>query len=94
MTEFPAGKSDEDAVTADFDGNRAVVGPQVERASARQVKASVVPVAGKDPVGDRAAVEWKAHVRAAIVDGVDLVALRKQTERVPVEVDDESPCGA
>jgi hypothetical protein len=31
----------------------------------------------------------KAHVRAAIVDGVDLVAVREKAESVPVEVNDE-----
>ena len=51
----------------------------------------MVPVAGQDPVADRAPVEREAHVRAAVVDGMDLVAVREETERVPLDVDDEPP---
>jgi hypothetical protein len=36
-------------------------------------------------------MERKAHVRAAIVDGMDVVTLREETERVPFDVDDEPP---
>jgi hypothetical protein len=32
-------------------------------------------------------MERKAHVRAAIVDGVDLIPVRDETDRVPVDVD-------
>jgi hypothetical protein len=39
-------------------------------------------------------MQRKAHVRAAVVDGVNGVAVREQTEHVPVEVDDEPPGGA
>jgi hypothetical protein len=34
-------------------------------------------------------VEREPHVRAAIVDGEDLIPVREQTERVPVDVDDQ-----
>ena len=68
---------------------RSVVGPLVERAAGRRGRSGVVPVAREDAVADRAAVEREAHVRAAVVDGVDLVAVGEQTDRVPVEVDDE-----
>src|SRR5258706_14637618 len=48
---------------------RHVVRPEVEGAATREIKASVVPVAGQDAILDAAAVEWKAHVRTAIVEG-------------------------
>ncbi len=84
---------DVDVVALDLHREPAqVVRPLVERATGAQVEARVVPVAGEDPVGDRAAMERKAHVRTAIVDGVDLAALREQADRVAVEVDDE-PAG-
>ena len=51
----------------------------------------MMPVARQDSVRDRAAVKREAHVRAAIVDGVDVVAVCEQTERLPPDVDDESP---
>jgi hypothetical protein len=51
----------------------------------------VVPVAGEDPVAERATVEREPHVRAAIVDGVDLIAVGEQTQRVSVEVDHKPP---
>ena len=62
----------------------------VERPAGRQIEARVMPVAGEDPVADRAPVEREAHVRAPVVDGVHLLALREQAERVAVEVDDEA----
>jgi hypothetical protein len=37
-------------------------------------------------------MEREAHVRAAIVDGVDVVAVGEQTERLPPDVHDE-PAG-
>ena len=40
----------------------------------------MVPVAGEDAVRDRAAMEREAHVRAAVVDGVDRVAVREEAE--------------
>ena len=51
----------------------------------------MVPVAREDPVAERAAVERKAHVRAAIVDGIDLIAVSEETQRVSVEVDHKPP---
>ena len=51
----------------------------------------MVPVAREDPVAQRAAMERKAHVRAAIVDGINLLTVREETECVPVDVDHEPP---
>ena len=61
---------------------RHVVGPQVEAAAAGQVEAGVMPVAGKNPVTERAAIEREAHVRAAVVDGVDAVLVAKDRQGV------------
>ena len=61
----------------------------VERAAAAEIEACVVPVAREDPVRNQAAVEREAHVWAAIVDSVDVVAGCEQTERVPVELNNQ-----
>jgi hypothetical protein len=66
----------------------------VEGAAGREVKAGVVPVAGEDSVAERTAVEWEAHVRAPIVDGVNLIPVGEQTECVPIDVDDQPPGSA
>ena len=58
---------------------RHVVGPQIEGAAAREVEPRVVPMTGEDAVGDRAAVQRKAQMRAAIVHG----------EHAALVVDDE-----
>jgi len=39
-------------------------------------------------------VERETHVRAAVVDGVDGVAVGEQAEHVPVQVDDQPSGGA
>ena len=56
------------AVTHLDRAGRHVVGPQIEGAAARQIEARVVPVAGQDAVLDAAAIQRKAHMRAAIVE--------------------------
>src|SRR5439155_8977507 len=77
---------------AKLDRKRAqVVGPLVERATGGEIEARVVPVAGEDSVADRAAVKREAHVRAAVVDRLHVVSVRKEPERVPVQRDDERP---
>jgi hypothetical protein len=84
-------KVDEDVVIVHFDRKPAeVVRPLVEGAARTEIEARVMPVARQDPVRDRAAMEWEAHVRAAIVDGVDLVTVGEQTEGLPADVHDES----
>ena len=49
----------------------------------------MVPVAREDPVAERAAVEREAHMRAAIVDGINLVAVCEETQRLPIDVDNQ-----
>ena len=81
---------DPDLAVAQLDREDAqVVGPLVERAAGGDVEAGVVPVAGEDAVLERPAVEREAHVRAAVVDRADAVAVGEERERVPVHVRDE-----
>ena len=54
-----------------------LVGELVEGAAGGEVEPSVVPVAREDPVAQGAAMEREAHVRAAVVDRVDLLALNE-----------------
>ena len=54
---------------------RHVVGPQVEGAAGRHVEARVMPVAGEDAVVDAAAIQGEAHVGAAVIQGVNAVAV-------------------
>ena len=54
-----------------------VVREQVEGTAALQVEARVVPVTGQDAVAHAAAVQREAHVRAAVVDRVDLALVRE-----------------
>ena len=82
-------------VAVDVNGEAAqLVRPLVERAAGAEVEARVVPVAGEDPVVDRPAVQREAHVRAAVVDGVDRVSLGEQADRVAIEAHDEPPLRA
>jgi len=67
-----------------------VIRPEVERPAAGQVKAGVMPVAGQDAILDRAPVEGEAHMRAAIVDGVDGVAMLEQGQRVAPHADGQA----
>src|SRR5262249_50850888 len=61
----------------------------------------MMPMAGQDAVLDRAAMERKTHVRAAIIHGVDLVALGDERECVAFDGDGKTtgrfhvgqPCG-
>ena len=50
---------------------RNVIGPEIERAAARQIEAGVMPMTGEDAVLDAAAIERKAHMRAAVVERED-----------------------
>jgi hypothetical protein len=86
---------DVDVVAVELDREAAqIVCPLVERPAGAQVEPGVVPVAGQDPVRDRAAVQRKAHVRAAVVDGEDLVALGEEADDVAADVDDDPTGGA
>jgi len=68
-----------------------LVRPLVERPTRLQVESRVVPVAREDPVADRSAVQWEAHVRAPVVDGVHVVAVGEEADDVMVVMDHEPP---
>ena len=86
---------DVDIVLANLDRKSLqVVGELVERAARAEVEAGVMPVAGENPVRDGPAMQRKPHVGAAVVDGVDGVAVGEQAHRVPADSDDEAPCGS
>ena len=50
---------------------RDVVGPEIEGAAARQIEARVMPMTSEDAVLDAAAIERKAHMRAAVIQRED-----------------------
>ena len=50
---------------------RDIVGPEIEGAAAREIEARVMPMASEDAVLDAAAIERKAHMRAAVVERED-----------------------
>ena len=60
---------------------RDIVGPEIERAAARQVEAGVVPMASEDAVLDAAAIERKAHMWAAVVEPEDVPPVVNQQDR-------------
>ena len=85
---------DPDLAVAHLDrAGRYVVGPQIEGAAARQIEARVMPMTGQDAVLDAAAIERKAHMRAAIVEGEDAPALVDDQDRAMTAVHDEPPLG-
>jgi hypothetical protein len=59
------------AVTHLGGAGRHVVCPQIEGTATREIEAGVVPVAGQGAVLDTAAIQGKAHMRAAIVERED-----------------------
>jgi hypothetical protein len=50
---------------------RDIIGPEVEGAAAGEVKAGMMPMAGQNPVLDRAAVQRKTEMRATVVERED-----------------------
>jgi hypothetical protein len=66
---------------------RDVVGPKVEGIPARQIKTGVMPVAGEDAVLNRPLRQRKSHVRAPIVDGVELPFVVEDRQIAPLDVD-------
>src|SRR6266498_2974266 len=63
-------RTDPHRAVPNFDRRRGnVVGPEVKGAATGEVKTGVVPMAGQDAVFDRAAMERKSKMRAAVVEG-------------------------
>ena len=70
---------------------RCVVRPQIESAAAFEIEARVVPMAGQDAILDTAALERKAHMGAAIVEGKDAPLIVDHEDRPMHAVHDEPP---
>src|SRR5271166_4785863 len=71
--------------------DRYVVRPQVERAAAFKIEASVVPMTGQDAVVDAAALKREAHVRATIVECEHAPAVVDHENRAMAAVHNEPP---
>ena len=70
---------------------RHVVCPQIEGTATREIEAGVVPVAGQGAVLDAAAIQGKAHVRAAIVEREDSIFVVDNEYRSMRPVHDQPP---
>src|SRR3954468_4389263 len=60
---------------------RDIVGPEIKGAAARQIEARVMPMTRQDAVLDAAAIERKAHMRAAVVEREDASAVINDQDR-------------
>ena len=65
-----------------------VVGKQVKGASAGEVELGMVPVTGQDAIGDGPLAQWKAHMRTAVIDRKDLIAVPEHGSRALTRGDD------
>ena len=71
--------------------------PQIKGTATREIEAGVVPVAGQGAVLDAAAIQRKAHMRAAIVEREDTIFVVDDKYRSmwpvrPVAVSFDPPC--
>src|SRR5262245_27517043 len=81
-----------DFAVTDFGGAaRHVVCPQIEGAATREIEAGVVPVTGQGAVLDAAAIQGKAHMRAAIVEREDMTFVVDDEYRSMRPVNDQPP---
>src|SRR5262245_64953087 len=81
-----------DFAVTDFGGAaRHVVCPQIEGAATREIEAGVVPVTGQGAVLDAAAIQGKAHMRAAIVEREDTTFVVDNEYRTVRPVHDQPP---
>src|SRR5262249_34742912 len=71
--------------------SRHVVCPEIEGTGDREIAAGVVPAAGKGAVLAAAAIQRKAHMRAAIVEREDTICVVDDQYRSMRPVDDQSP---
>jgi hypothetical protein len=47
-----------------------------------------MPVTGEDAFPDRAPIQWESHMRATIIDGMNLSVVREQSDDMPVQLHD------
>src|SRR5690606_14644704 len=59
-----------------------VVGEKIKGAAGAEVEAGVMPVTGENTVVDAASIQGEAHVRTAVVHGVDLALVGKEGQHV------------
>src|SRR6478672_8627056 len=69
---------------------RHVVRPEIEGRAAPQIETGMMPMAGEDAILDAAAVQRKAHVRAAVVQCDHLVACGRNKHRAARRADHQA----
>jgi len=79
------------AITHLGGAGRYVVCPQIKGTATRKIEAGVVPVAGQGAVLNAAAIQGKAHVRAAIVEREDTTFVVDNEYRSMRPVHDQPP---
>src|SRR5262245_13013119 len=79
------------AVTHLGGAGRHVVWPPTEGAATREIEAGVVPVAGQGAVLDAAAIQGKAHMRAATVEREDTIFVVDDEYRTVRSAHDQPP---
>src|SRR5215467_4215467 len=79
------------AITPLGGAGRHVVCPQIKGTATREIEAGVVPVAGQGAVLDAAAIQRKAHMRAAIVEREDTIVVVDDKYRSMWPVYDQPP---
>jgi hypothetical protein len=87
-------RADPDHAVPNFDRRRGnVVGPEVKGAATSEVKTRLVPMAGQDSVFDRAAVERKSKMGAAVVEGKHPPIIIDDEQRTASAANDQHACG-
>ena len=64
-----------------------VIRPEIERSAAGKVEARMVPMAAQNAVFDRTAVKREAHMRAAVIQGINLVSVQKEHDCLAIRLD-------
>ena len=55
-----------------------IVGPEVERTTTGKVEAGMMPVTGENTIVDGTFIQGEAHMRATVINGVHLTAVREE----------------
>ena len=76
--------------TAHFDrAGRYIVRPEIEGAAARKIEPRMMPVAGQNAILHAATIEWKAHVRTPVVQGVHSILFFDDQDRSMIAMDNQ-----
>jgi hypothetical protein len=70
-----------------------IVGPKIKGATASEIKTGVMPMAGQDAVFDRASMERKSEMGAAIIEGKHLSIIIDDEQRIAGSANDEQARG-